>query len=66
VVDDLLRLPRRGRRIPFDCQRFSIEQMFSGWKKQLAANPKREGVELKNGSDDFGAVAVQGRSRQIY
>jgi aminomethyltransferase len=29
-------------------------------EKQLAAYPERGGVELKNMSDDFGAVAVQG------
>lgn len=60
VVDDLYAYRVAAEEFLLIVNASRIEADVLWLEKQLAANPKREGVELKNVSDDFGAVAVQG------
>lgn len=60
VVDDLYSYCLAPEEFLLVVNAARIEADYSWLEKQLAKFTKRGGVEMKNASDDFGAVAVQG------
>jgi aminomethyltransferase len=60
VVDDLYAFRIEAEEFLLVINASRIEADVLWLEKQLAAFAKRDGVELRNVSDDFGAVAVQG------
>jgi aminomethyltransferase len=66
VVDDLYAFRIDAEQFMLIVNASRIEADVLWFEKQLAAYASRDRVELKNVSDDFGAVAVQGPTAAVF